>query len=239
MIKQVTKQIEKYLRGECPEISEEDMGNLREQGFPMNTLSRLLVGNYAFKEQDAERVASAIQEMKETTRVVSPLGAVKADSRLSLWIGAVGLVFISFVLTLMFLLREQGHKLKVTGSHNDTENLAKLKAEVAELGSKIVETDRKMNEADKRLSAVVVDMTTMVDAINNLADAVNNLAAIVGAADKSGRSRLAIKKRRKGGENNDEIPPAPPANETTRPSATTDNGTIRVIVRPVPVEDGE
>ena len=238
----MTKQIEKYLLKEAPELSEENLDNLREQGFPPSVVRRSLIEICAFKEADAERVASAIQQMKEATRVVPPLGAVKANSRKRLWLTLMSVAVAVFSILLVFLTRGGG---KHGGNNvvNDTHD-----ADVAELKADVAELKVKAGEADKRLSAIDANMTTMADVVNSLADKVMALGdKLATKADKSDLSRMATKNRLKRVEDKLDVyiavleekeatPPAPPADETHQ-SAATDNGTITVIVHPIPVDD--
>ena len=121
-------------------------------------------------------------------------------------------------------------------------------ADVAELKADVAELKVKAGEADKRLSAIDANMTTMADVVNSLADKVMALGdKLATKADKSDLSRMATKNRLKRVEDKLDVyiavleekeatPPAPPADETHQ-SAATDNGTITVIVHPIPVDD--
>lgn len=175
----------------------------------------------------------------DDTQVVKPL-PYGVSGRKGGWI--IGLVCLMVLLVaLVALFRANSADNSVDGLKKDVADIITLKANVATL-------QKDMSALDKKVDGVVTATESLIENANALTDKVAALNSDVATkADKSALSRLATKSRLKRVEETLEEYLLVEAAKETIPLAngenksavgeSEDDGTITVIVRPVPVDD--
>lgn len=182
-------------------------------------------------------------ESDEITQVV------KFSNR-NYWI--VGLFILTVLLFVALLIRVTSMSGGVDAMKKDlTKDMALVKSDVAALKTDhtIIKADvttlqTDVSTLDKKVRGVIMATDSLIENANALTDKVAALTDDVATkAEKTDLSRLATISRLKRVENKLDTYIAvvedltPSVNPESQPTATTDDGTITVIVQPVPIED--
>lgn len=187
-------------------------------------------------------------KITETTQVVKPLSS-RIFSGKGGWI--IGLVCLMVLLLVVLLERMNAMSSSVAGLKKDVADSITLKVK----DDKIIKTDvaalqKNLSALNKKVNDIMTVAESLIENVNALTDmvtALNNDMAT--KADKTALSRLATKSRLKRVEETLDVHLLVEAAKETIPLANDENksavgeseddGTITVIIRPVPVDDEE